>query len=65
MIIMFTVEDYKLMNDLAKMAVEKLDEELLERILLTKGKIGVEVARNPEENDKLIVYLDEELKNRR
>ena len=60
---MFTVEDYKLINELAKKAAKDLDGELLNRIMVTKGKIGSEVARNPEENGKLIAYLDEELLN--
>lgn len=57
---MWLAEDYKLMDKLAELAIEKLDDNLLSEIAIVRGKIGNEI--NDEIERKILIdYLDTKL----
>lgn len=59
---MFTLEDYKLIDDLARLAIERLDERSLDGLLILRSKIGNVIANDEIEQKRLLDYLETKIK---
>ncbi len=54
---MFTIEDYKLMDRMIKIAIEKVDTDLYNQLVMLRVRIGNELAVDDSEKQKLFAYL--------
>lgn len=60
---MFTVEDYKLIGKMVEVAIERTDEDLFDRLLNLRGRIGDEVMNDEIEGKRLLDYLKTQLES--
>lgn len=55
---MFTFEDYDLITKVLEKAIENVDAELFDELLVLRGKIADEVMKDDKESTKLMNYFD-------